>query len=131
MTRKPPHDKSSVIEQPTSTAPSAAEISSALKKESNIMDKMQHFAVVKRNGSLVPFRRERIFRAVVAAFRDTKKVSKETLLPKELNQTVEQITDLVITDLFVLASKGASLTVEGIQDQVEVCLMRSGLSRCR
>ncbi|MGC1878091.1 MAG: ribonucleoside-diphosphate reductase subunit alpha [Rhabdochlamydiaceae bacterium] len=126
MTRKPSHDKSSVIEQPTSTAPSAAEISSVLKKESNIMDKIQHFAVVKRNGSLVPFRRERIFRAVVAAFRDTKKVSKETPLPQELNQTVEQITDLVITDLFVLASKGASLTVEGIQDQVEVCLMKAG-----
>ena len=36
------------------------------------------------------------------------------------------MTDLVIADLFLLASKGASLTVEGIQDQVEVCLMKAG-----
>jgi ribonucleoside-diphosphate reductase alpha chain len=127
MTRKPSssHDKSSIIQEPLSPAPSAAEISSALKKGPTIMDKMQRFTVVKRNGSLVPFRRERIFRAIDAAFRDTKKVAKDNSLSQELLQTVEQITDLVITDLFVLASKGASLTVEGIQDQVEVCLMKA------
>ena len=43
-----------------------------------------------------------------------------------MQTTVEQITDLVISDLHVLASKGASLTVEGIQDIVEVCLMKAG-----
>ncbi len=128
MTRRQsssPHTSSSVTQQP-SNALSTAEISSALKREANIMDKMQRFTVVKRNGSLVPFRRERIFRAIEAAFRDTKKVFKDHPLPQELLQTVEQITDLVITDLFALASKGASLTVEGIQDQVEVCLMKAG-----
>lgn len=128
MTRKSSssHDKSSIIEQPNSSALSAASISSVIKKKLNIMEKMQRFTVVKRNGSLVPFRRERIFRAIDAAFRDTKKVSKDTAMPKELALVVEQITDLVIADLFVLASKGASLTVEGIQDQVEVCLMKAG-----
>lgn len=126
MTRKQPSDKSSMIQQPTPSSLSAAEISSALKKGSNILDKMQRFTVVKRNGSLVPFRRERILRAIEAAFRDTKKVPKDDLLSQELLQIVEQITDLVIADLFVLASKGASLAVEGIQDQVERCLMKTG-----
>jgi ribonucleoside-diphosphate reductase alpha chain len=127
MTRKQSSspDKSSVIHQP-SNALSTAEISSALKKGANMMDKMHCFTVVKRNGSLVPFRRERIFRAIEAAFCDTKKASKDNSLPQELLQIVEQITDLVIADLFVLASRGASLTVEGIQDQVEVCLMKAG-----
>src|ERR1700722_17070188 len=121
MTRK----QSSSAEKSTSPALSAAEIASALKK-GHIMDKIQRFTVVKRNGSLVPFRRERILRAINAAFRDTKKILQETPLPEELNQTVEQITDLVITELYILASKGASLTVEGIQDVVEVCLMKAG-----
>lgn len=99
---------------------SAAEISSALKQ------KKQPFTIVKRNGSIVPFREERIFRAVEAAFRDTKKIPKETPLPSELLETVTQITTLVVSDLIVLASKGASLSVEGIQDQVEICLMKAG-----
>lgn len=123
MTRKPSpsNDKASTA-QPSLTA---SEISAALKKE-NFMDRIQRCTVVKRNGSIVPFRRERISRAIEAAFRDTKKMSKETALPQELTQTVETITDLVIVDLLGLASKGASWSVEGIQDVVEVCLMKAG-----
>ena len=116
MTRKTPSSA-------PDTALSAAEISSALKKEQS---SIQRFTVVKRNGSMVPFRRERISHAVEAAFRDTKKVAKEIPLDAELAARVEQITDLVIGDLYILASKGASLTVEGIQDQVEICLMKAG-----
>ena len=41
------------------------------------MDIMQEVTVVKRNGAIVPFRRERIFRALEAAFRDTKKIEKD------------------------------------------------------
>jgi ribonucleoside-diphosphate reductase alpha chain len=120
MTRKTPqsHDNSPATEQPH--ALSAADISSAIRKETN---KMQRFTVVKRNGSIVPFRRERIFRAIEAAFRDTKEVGSDNPMPV---QTVERLTELVIDELYVLASKGASLTVEGIQDQVEICLMRAG-----
>jgi ribonucleoside-diphosphate reductase alpha chain len=129
MTRKPSsNDKSFTLEQSKSTSSvmSTAEISSALKKDKAIMDTMQRFTVVKRNGSIVPFRRERISRAIEAAFRDTKKIEKDHPLTQELTQTIGMITDLVIADLHNLASKGASLTVEGIQDQVEVCLMKTG-----
>lgn len=121
MTRKPTSNDSSASKT-AGSALSAAEISSALKKEQNI----ERFTVVKRNGSIVPFRRERISHAVEAAFRDTKKVPKETTLDLDLKKIVEQVTDLVISELVILASKGASLTVEGIQDQVEVCLMKAG-----
>jgi ribonucleoside-diphosphate reductase alpha chain len=81
------------------------------------------YTVVKRNGTLVPFRRERILKAIEAAFRDTKKV--ETL-DAEQQQITNQIADLVMKQVLNLASKGACLTVEGIQDVVEVTLMKNG-----
>lgn len=85
--------------------------------------KEAQYTVVKRNGTLVPFRRERILRAIEAAFRDTKKT--ETLDTEQL-QTASQITDLVMKQVLGLATKGACLTVEGIQDVVEVTLMKNG-----
>lgn len=91
-----------------------------------MISSLQHFTVVKRNGSIVPFRRERILRAIECAFRDTKKVDKETPLSPSLHQSIDQIVTLVIEDLYKLAVQGTSLTVEGIQDQVEVCLMKAG-----
>jgi ribonucleoside-diphosphate reductase alpha chain len=96
------------------------------KPPSQIVSSLQHFTVVKRNGSIVPFRRERILRAIECAFRDTKKVDKELLLSPSLYQSIDQIVNLVIEDLYKLAVQGTSLTVEGIQDQVEVCLMKTG-----
>lgn len=105
---------------------SVQEISSLIKNHQHTNANMQAFTVVKRNGSLVPFRRERIVRALEAAFRDTKKIPKETPFSPEQIGTIEQISDLVIIELFALTSKGASLTVEGIQDQVEICLMKTG-----
>ncbi|MCI0381964.1 MAG: ribonucleoside-diphosphate reductase subunit alpha [Chlamydiae bacterium] len=85
-----------------------------------------HFTVVKRNGTLVPFRRKRIYHALEAAFRDTKKIPKTDSLPEELAHMIEEITDHVIERLIALAIKGACLTVEGIQDVVEVTLMEQG-----
>lgn len=85
--------------------------------------KEAQYTVVKRNGTLVPFRRDRILLAIEAAFRDTKKV--ETL-DTEQKQMTNQIADLVVKQVLNLASKGACLTVEGIQDVVEVTLMKNG-----
>lgn len=84
------------------------------------------FTVVKRDGSLVPFRKERIYRAIELAFRDTKKIGKQTALPYDIEESVSNLTEQVIRHLLMLASKGACLNVEGIQDLVEVTLMKSG-----
>ena len=67
---------------------SAKEISSAIQSMQNIDDKMQSFTVVKRNGQLVPFRKERISQALEAAFRDTKKIGKAGELSKEISDTM-------------------------------------------
>lgn len=85
--------------------------------------KETQYTVVKRNGTLVPFRRDRILHAIESAFRDTKK--SEALDTDQL-QSANQVTDLVVKQLLTLASKGACLTVEGIQDVVEVTLMKNG-----
>jgi len=85
--------------------------------------KETQYTVVKRNGTLVPFRRDRILLAIEAAFRDTKK---SEVLDADQQQAVGQVTDSVVKQLLTLASKGASLTVEGIQDMVEVTLMKNG-----
>lgn len=104
---------------------SAQELSSLLQKEQDIAAKMQHFTVVKRNGTLVPFRKDRILAALINAFRDTKKIDKEQPFPSDLLITVDQIMSLVLHDLYTLSLKGTPLTVEGIQDQVEICLMKT------
>jgi len=99
----------------------------SLKKkggESSTDNKQTAFTVVKRNGSIVPFRRERIFKALEMAFRDTKKIEKTEPLPSDLLQSVNEVSDAVVEKLLELASKGTSLSVEGIQDLVEVTLMK-------
>ncbi len=83
----------------------------------------KEYTVVKRNGVLVPFQRARILKAIESAFRDTKKT--ETL-DNEQQENANRITDLVVKQALSLASKGACLTVEGIQDIVEVTLMKNG-----
>jgi len=101
----------------TSTKTSLSDLQAQVKEKNS-------FTVVKRNGSLVPFRRDRIFHALEMAFRDTKKVGKEAPLPEELSMTVHEVTDNVIEQLTAFASQGTCLTVEGIQDVVEVTLMK-------
>ncbi len=82
--------------------------------------------VVKRDGSIVPFRKERIYRAIEGAFRETKKVEKNAPLPTEIQEIVTCVCHQVVEQSLALAKKHVSLTVEGIQDLVEVTLMKSG-----
>lgn len=81
------------------------------------------YAVVKRNGTLVPFRRERILHAIEAAFRDVKQLP---ILDAPWQNVIHDIADLVVLQALHIASQGASLTVEGIQDLVEISLMKHG-----
>lgn len=76
--------------------------------------------VVKRTGKLVPFCKDRIRKAIRAAFEEEMQISEETL------GSVNVLTDLIADSLLGLAAKGASLTVEGIQDFIEISLMKKG-----
>lgn len=94
-----------------------------MKKNSPISE--DNFAVVKRNGSIVPFKKDRIFLAIEAAFREVKKLSKEESISPELFRTIQHITSLVVDQINHLVNKGVCITVEGIQDIVEITLMKS------
>ena len=85
----------------------------------------EEFTVVKRNGNIVPFRRERIFLAIEGAFRDVKKIDREEPLSQELYLTIQNVTTSVVDAIAQLSKKGVSITVEGIQDLVEITLMKS------
>lgn len=95
-------------------------------KKRDLQKLAQGCTVVKRGGMMVPFRRERIFVAIEAAFRETKKIPRSEPLQQETYNMVQQITDLVVEEGLTAAQKGACLTVEGIQDLVEVKLMETG-----
>lgn len=87
---------------------------------------LDNFIVVKRNGMLVPFRRDRVLMAIESAFRAINNVPATSPLPQEMYSTVQTLTTAVVEECRVQASKGACLTVEGIQDIVEMKLMQGG-----
>ncbi|MCI5053054.1 MAG: ribonucleoside-diphosphate reductase subunit alpha [Simkaniaceae bacterium] len=91
--------------------------------DGNIAKAEKSMTIVKRNGQIVPFHRDRIFKAVEMAFRDTKKLDE---LTDEFRKTIESLTAAVTAQALHLGQKGVSLTVEGIQDLVEITLMKNG-----
>jgi ribonucleoside-diphosphate reductase alpha chain len=97
-------------------------LASPVEKD-NILRKL---TVVKRNGTLVPFRKDRIASAVESAFRATLEIPVTAALPQDAYSSVLSVTQAVIEQVVVDASKGACLTVEGIQDIVEAKLMAGG-----
>lgn len=82
--------------------------------------------VVKRNGMLVPFRKERILNALEKAFRDVKQISSRTPLPQDIYDAVQDIAFDVVAEVRNLVASGESITVEGIQDVVEIKIMENG-----
>ncbi|MCB0336749.1 MAG: hypothetical protein KDD62_10605, partial [Bdellovibrionales bacterium] len=87
---------------------------------------VDQLTVVKRNGMLVPFRRDRILNAIEAAWRAHKAIPITTPLSQEDYSAVQGVCAAVVEEVQIQALKGACLTVEGIQDIVEVKLMEAG-----
>lgn len=113
------------MKKPTDTTTTFLETPELLKKPpTNTPLPQAQYTVVKRSGALVPFQRERILNALEAAFRDTKKLSSDEKLDSEIQKDIQKIADAVVKQVLHLAKKGACLTVEGIQDVVEVTLMK-------
>lgn len=108
------------------------QLESGLKKnvgvvggESELVDP-KVITVVKRNGMLVPFRKERILNALEKAFRDIKQISSRTPLPQDIYDAVQDIAYDVVGEVRKRAASGESITVEGIQDIVEIKIMENG-----
>lgn len=114
--------KSSSSDQQAASPQTPSDLLSSIQKMEGA--NAQQYTVVKRDGTLVPFRRERIFYAIESAFRETKKAADP--ISDELKICVDEVTDKVVDEAFSLASQGSCLTVEGIQDIVELMLMKCG-----
>lgn len=102
------------------------ETNSALIDQDLVSDDKKNieFTIVKRNGSLVPFRKERIILALEGAFKEAKNLDLGQALPSELQVHVEHVAATVVDSL--LQMNEASATVEGIQDLAEMTLMQLG-----
>lgn len=87
---------------------------------------IERCTIMKRSGSLVPFCVERIGRALESAFRDTKAITRPEPLPVNVRKIIERITQLVVQAVLERSQPSASLTVEGVQDLVEMKLMEEG-----
>ncbi len=95
-------------------------------KQANLTPSINNLTVVKRNGMLVPFRKDRVATAIEAAFRAHSGIPSTAPLPQDLYSLVQDGTQRVVEECLKLAQNGAGLTVEGIQDLVEVKLMEIG-----
>lgn len=95
------------------------------KEDAKASKSKLEYTVVKRGGRIVPFQPKRIERALLAAFCDTKKLQPSEQ-HEELRQSVRNVTELVVLEAERMASLGALLTVERIQDIVEIKLMETG-----
>ncbi len=102
---------------------SSKPLNQAIKPEQK---KSQTFTIVKRNGVIVPFKQDRISKAIEAAFRNTLLLSKQDDLPDGISHSIKEVTKLVVIEAFEFANQGKSLTVEGLQDMVEKKLMEAG-----
>lgn len=101
------------------------EIAESISSGADLPD-LSLLTVTKREGSIVPFSSDRIEKAIEAAFRDTKKVASGEPLSKDLAKAISSLTGKVVEKVALLGKKGVSLSVEGIQDMVEVTLMKAG-----
>ena len=121
------NSKADVINQEKTTSSDFSALwVEAIKNQLDQMTSHVASTVTKRDGSIVPFRQERILKALDAAFRDTHNLASSEAIPENIAQTMQKIAVLVIQKALELASKKVSLTVEGIQDLVEVTLMKNG-----
>ena len=84
--------------------------------------------VVRRDGSITPFKSDKISNAIKKAFLAQTKIrnnkSKEKEQQESIHRTVENLTNKVVAALTRRIADGDMIHIEDIQDQVELALMR-------
>ena len=85
-------------------------------------------SVVRRDGSITPFKSDKISNAIKKAFLAQTKIrnnkSKEKEQQESIHKTVEGLTSKVVSALTRRIADGDMIHIEDIQDQVELALMR-------
>ena len=112
------------IESPlTETAAVVAEPASAVVANPE-QSFSSNYNVVRRNGKLTSFDKDKIAIAMTKAFLAVE--GGQAAASGRVHETVEQLTNLVVNTLTRRQPDGGTFQIEDIQDQVELALMRNG-----
>ncbi len=82
--------------------------------------------VIKRNGTVVPYDDSRIAIAIKKAFLDPNVLGKQALQSASVVEKADSMTDEITKTFYRRMPSGGHVTIEEIQDQVELTLMRAG-----
>jgi len=100
----------------------------SLKKEQEKNINLLSLSVVRRDGSITPFKSDKISNAIKKAFLAQTKIRNDKQKDNEqslgIHKTVEQLTNKVVVALTRRIADGDMIHIEDIQDQVELALMR-------
>ena len=112
------------IESPLTDAVVAPVESVAVVVADNTSALSSKYNVVRRNGKLTSFDKDKIAIAMTKAFLAVE--GGQAAASTRVHETVEQLTDLVVGTLTRRQPDGGTFHIEDIQDQVELAMMRNG-----
>ena len=93
-------------------------------RHAETIDEQPGYQVIRRNGKLTRFDRNKIMVAMTKAFLAVE--GGQAAGSRRIHETVEELTTEVLNALFRRLPDGGSVHIEDIQDQVELALMRNG-----
>ncbi|MGD8419814.1 MAG: ATP cone domain-containing protein, partial [Gammaproteobacteria bacterium] len=112
------------IESPLTEAADATAKPAPAAAEDNGSALASNYNVVRRNGKLTSFDKNKIAIAMTKAFLAVE--GGQAAASTRVHETVEKLTDLVVSTLTRRQPDGGTFQIEDIQDQVELALMRNG-----
>ena len=102
--------------------------STIIKKTEDNKINLLSLSVIRREGSIAPFKSDKIFNAIKKAFLAQTKIrnnkDKDNEETSSIHQTITSLTDKVVSALTRRIADGDMIHIEDIQDQVELALMR-------
>ncbi len=111
------------IESPlTEAAVAIVEAAPAVAENNSVLG--SNYNVVRRNGKLTSFDKDKIAIAMTKAFLAVE--GGQAAASGRVHETVEHLTGLVVATLTRRQPDGGTFQIEDIQDQVELALMRNG-----
>jgi ribonucleoside-diphosphate reductase alpha chain len=112
------------IESPL-TEPTVAPVKPAPKVKENTSNSLgSNYNVVRRNGKLTSFDKDKIAVAMTKAFLAVE--GGQAAASTRVHETVDELSSLVVSTLMRRQPDGGTFQIEDIQDQVELALMRNG-----
>ncbi|MFB3058378.1 MAG: ribonucleoside-diphosphate reductase subunit alpha [Gammaproteobacteria bacterium] len=112
------------IESPLTQAPESEVKPLNLVTDEHDSSLSKNYSVVRRNGKLTGFSKNKIAVAMTKAFLAVE--GGQAAASTRVHETVEKLTDMVVEALTRRRPDGGTFHIEDIQDQVELAMMRNG-----